>query len=106
LSARCALTESRFDSGKLRRDNGNFRLSGARSAQGQESTKCRRDQDCEVQGARSRISFEEISKSEVTKPEFHLDCRSRGGYVSVYHSFQRRSYLEERGSATSKVIEV
>jgi hypothetical protein len=33
------------------------------------------------------------------------DCghRSRGGYVSVYHSFQRRNYPEGRGSATSKL---
>jgi hypothetical protein len=41
LSARCASTESRFDSEKLRRDNKKLRPSVARSAQGQESTKCR-----------------------------------------------------------------
>jgi hypothetical protein len=41
LSARSASTESRSDSKKLRRDNGKLRLSVARSAQGQELTKCR-----------------------------------------------------------------
>jgi hypothetical protein len=41
LPARCASKESRFDLEKLKRDNEKLRLSVAKSAQGQESTKYR-----------------------------------------------------------------
>jgi hypothetical protein len=98
LSARSALTESRIDSGEIRRDNGNFSLSGVRNAQDLKLTKCQRDLDCEVQGVHNKISSEEISEYKVAKSKVYLYCLSRGRYKSEYSSFGEE-YMWEEGVA-------
>ena len=67
MSARSVSTESRFDSRKLRMDNGKLRPSVARSAEGEESTKCR-----EIEIVKRKECVEKFILGEINKYEL---CR-------------------------------
>jgi hypothetical protein len=70
LSARCASTESRFDSEKLRRDNEKLRPNVARSAQGQGSTKCR-----EIRTVKHKECVVRFLLKKYLSPNFVKDSR-------------------------------
>jgi hypothetical protein len=76
LSARCASTESIFDLEKLRRDNRKLRPSVLRSAQGQDSTKCReiktvKHKECIVRFILKKyLSLNFVKDSRITRSAF------------------------------------
>jgi hypothetical protein len=102
LSTRCASTEFRFDSEKLKRDNRNIRPNVVRIAQGQGLTKCR-----EIKTTKHKECVVRFLLKKSLSPNFVKDSRitRSASEVEILRGIKLRRDIDKDSVEREKSIE-